>query len=209
MTGSRIARAIRWPLWSWRNLTVTAIAALVLLATLGRLTDGLGSAVASPAHPSPTQAGPTVPTPNPHTSTQTPTGSTTSPATSTTAAPSPAAKGSPVQVATGFVTAWATTHGGEQAWLAGMKPWATDKLISSLKGTNPAQVPATKVTGDAALTSTQPGAATVSVPTDGGRVAVGLVQASGTWRANTLAPDDAPPGAPTPPLDPNTTGSGS
>jgi hypothetical protein len=107
-----------------------------------------------------------------------------------------------------FVTAWTKTDRGDQAWMAGMKPWATDKLIASMTGTDPAQVPATKVTGDAALTKIRAGAATVSVPTDGGRIAVQLLQQGETWKANTLAPDDAPPGAPTPALGPTTAGSG-
>ncbi|MFC8503151.1 hypothetical protein ACFUC1_12380 [Pedococcus sp. NPDC057267] len=117
-------------------------------------------------------------------------------------------KGSPVQVATAFVSAWATTTAGEQAWLTGMKPWATPKLANSMNGTDPAQVPATKVTGDARLTATKGRTATVSVPTDGGRIAVGLVQVAGAWKADTLAPDDAPPGATTPSLDPSTVSSG-
>jgi hypothetical protein len=88
-------------------------------------------------------------------------------------------------VATAFVTAWATTGGGEDAWLASMRPWATADLVSSMSGTDPAQVPATKVTGDAALRATKADTATVSVPTDGGRIAVELVQQSGVWKATT------------------------
>ena len=209
MTWSGIARAARWPLWSWRNLAVTSIAALVLLAALGRLTDGLGAADASPTKTPMTPAGPTVPVPSPDTATPPTTGPASSLTPPTSAAPTATpAKDSPVRVATLFVTAWTKTGNGDQAWMAGMKPWATDKLIASMSGTDPAQVPATKVTGDAALTRTQAGAATVSVPTDGGRIAVQLLQQGGTWKANTLAPDDAPPGAPTPALGRTATGSG-
>ncbi|KRF28417.1 hypothetical protein ASG91_08135 [Phycicoccus sp. Soil802] len=111
-------------------------------------------------------------------------------------------------MATAFVTAWSTTTQGETPWLTGMKPWGTPSLISSLTGTDPAQVPATRVTGDAALKSVKGPTATVSVPTDGGRIAVDLVNQSGTWKADTLAPDDAPPGAPTPSLSPATASSG-
>jgi hypothetical protein len=53
---------------------------------------------------------------------------------------------SPVQVATSFVAAWATTTGGEAAWMAGMRPWASTTLMSSLTGTDPTQVPASRVT---------------------------------------------------------------
>ncbi|WP_157606058.1 hypothetical protein [Phycicoccus sp. Soil802] len=112
-----------------------------------------------------------------------------------------------MNVATALVTAWAKAGEGESQWLAGMKPWATAELVSSMTGTDPTQVPATKVTGDAALRAIMTETATVSVPTDGGRVAVELVKQSGTWKANSLAPDDAPPAAPTPALGPSTAGS--
>ena len=137
----------------------------------------------------------------------------TTPAESATASqsaitPSKVTTGSPVAVATAFVTAWSTTTHGEASWLASMKPWGTPSLLSSLTGTDPAQVPATRVTGDAALKSIKSTTATVSVPTDGGRIAVDLVSQGDMWKANTLAPDDAPPGAPTPSLSPATASSG-
>ena len=89
-----------------------------------------------------------------------------------------------------------------------MKPWATASLLTSLDGADPRQVPATRVTGDAALVKTTPTSATVSVPTDGGRINVTLVRTGGTWKANALAPDDAPPGAPTPSLVPGQSATG-
>lgn len=207
MNAAGVGRAVRWPLWSWRNLTVTAVLALVLLAALGRLTNEVGASAASAPRPPLTSPVPTVPA-----ATTTPSDPTT--AESVTASPgstTPAkvTAGSPVAVATAFVTAWSTTTHGEASWLASMKRWGTPSLLSSLTGTDPAQVPATRVTGDAALKSIKGTAATVSVPTDGGRIAVDLVNQSGTWKANTLAPDDAPPGAPTPSLSPATANSGS
>jgi hypothetical protein len=192
-------------LWSWRNLTITAVLVLALLAGLGRLTDGMTPAAASPAPPKTADASPTVPTPSPITTTQP---STSAPTTTASAPPPKISKGSPVEVATAFVTAWATTGSGEQAWLAGMRPWATPDLVESMAGTDPAQVPATKVTGDAALRATRGDSATVSVPTDGGRIAVELVRQAGAWKATTLAPDDAPPGAPTPSLGPAASSTG-
>ncbi|KRE56425.1 hypothetical protein ASG70_04725 [Phycicoccus sp. Soil748] len=111
-------------------------------------------------------------------------------------------------MATAFVTAWTHTAGGEGQWIEGMKPWATTRLTKSMEGADPTQVPATRVTGDAAIRTIATDRATVSVPTDGGRIAVGVVQQAGTWQADSLAPDDAPPGASTPALQPTTTGTG-
>lgn len=204
MKPSALSRAVRWPLWSWRNLTLTAVAALFLLALAGRLTSGVGASAATPA-PAPTTGVATVPSatsmsPPP----ASPTGTPTRLVGAARQAPPSADPGSPVQVAAAFVTAWATTTGGPGRWLSGMKPWATASLVSSLIGTNPAQVPATRLTGDPALKSTQGMTAAVSVPTDGGRVLVQLVDQGGGWKAAALAPDDAPPGAPTPSLGPAT-----
>ena len=207
MNAGGVGRAVRWPLWSWRNLTVTAVLALVLLAALGRLTNGVGASAAPASRPPLTASVPTVPAATTTLSDPTaPVESATASQSSTT--PTKATTGSPVAVATAFVTAWSTTTHGEASWRAAMKPWGTPSLLSSLTGTDPAQVPATRVTGDAALRSIKGATATVSVPTDGGRIAVDLVNQIGTWKANTLAPDDAPPGAPTPSLSPATASSG-
>ena len=207
MNAGGVGRAVRWPLWSWRNLTVTAVLALVLLAALGRLTNGVGASAAPAPRTSLTASVPTVPAAPATSSAPTTAGSVAASPSSTT--PAKVSAESPVAVATAFVTAWSTTTHGEASWLAAMKPWGTPSLLSSLTGTDPAQVPATRVTGDAALRSIKGATATVSVPTDGGRIAVDLVNQSGTWKANTLAPDDAPPGAPTPSLSPAAASSGS
>lgn len=208
MTGGGLGKAVRWPLWSWRNLTISAITVLALFAGLGRMTNGDGAPAASATTPrEATPASSAQATQPPATSaegTKSAPGATPT-STPTTAAPAPAkvSTSSPVEVATAFVTAWSNTDvGDESAWLTRMKPWASESLISSLSGTDPSQVPATRVTGDAALRSTRGASATVSVPTDGGRIAVAVVNARGRWRATTLAPDDAPPGAPTPTLGP-------
>jgi hypothetical protein len=201
LSPASLSRALRWPLWSWRNLAVTAATALLLLAGLGRLTNNhqVTAPTSGPVAAAPTtsSAAPTVPLP----ATTTPPAPSTTSTTGATITNADAAS-SPVRAATGFVTAWVHTTGGEAAWLAGMRPWATASLLASLTGTDPAQVPASAVVGDAALRATTGTTATVSVPTDGGRVAVAMVAAAGAWKANGIAPDDAPPAAPTPTPDP-------
>ena len=198
--------ALRWPLWSWRNLTISTVVVLALMALLGRLSDTGSPASAARTPAAEPQAAPTlsgqriVPAPSsPTTATAT-----------TEAAPSTgrATATSPVNVATGFVTAWSNTSNGHHAWVAAMKPWATPDLLASLQGTDPAQVPASRVTGDAALRSTSGTTAVVTVPTDGGRVAITLTKSGGRWHAAALAPDEAPPGAPTPSLGQGAAGTG-
>ena len=51
MNGIREVGWWRWPLWSWRNLAVTVIGAALLVAGVGRLSDGVGSEAAT-AEPS-------------------------------------------------------------------------------------------------------------------------------------------------------------
>lgn len=204
---SHLSRAIRWPLWSWRNLIVSLVLVLALLAALGRLTDQAGAVgagrQASAAAPSQSVVSPSPSAPATFQVSPSTPSSTTSPETSRIGGPA-----SPVFVASQFVAAWARSDRREQEWLAGMKPWATSQLVSSLTGTDPAQVPATKLTGEAALRASKGATATVVVPTDGGPVAIELTQASGRWRASALAPDDAPPAAATPDLESRTIGEG-
>src|SRR5690349_22556996 len=45
MSDRSLSRALRWPVWSWRNLGVTVAGVLLLGALVGRLTGG------SPEHP--------------------------------------------------------------------------------------------------------------------------------------------------------------
>ena len=210
MTGGGLGRAVRWPLWSWRNLTISAIVVLAFFAGLGRITNGDGAPAASATTPRETTPASSAPaTQPPDTSavgTKSPPAATPTSTSTSASAPVKVSTSSPVEVATAFVTAWSNTGvGDESAWLTRMKPWASESLISSLSGTDPSQVPATRVTGDAALKSTKGATATVSVPTDGGRISVVVVGAHGRWRAHTVAPDDAPPGAPTPTLGPAST----
>ena len=197
MAGMSVGRVVRWPLWSWRNLVITAVAVLALLALMGRVTDRPSAAAASDTSAPPVASAPGAPPTTSTTRSVAGPGSSPAPAADASA---PANPGSPVEVATAFVGAWAHPNLGGAEWLAGMKPWATTTLLSSMTGTDPTQVPATKITGDAALRASKGVTATVSVPTDGGRIVVELVRAGGRWRVDTLSPDDAPPGAPTPSL---------
>lgn len=195
-----LSRAVRWPLWSWRNLTVSAVALLALLAFVGNLTDGSSSASTSGAAPGGTATAPTAP------STPASTATTVSPSATGTPAPptasSTVAQGSATAVAGAFVAAWAQPDAAEAAWLEAMRPWATPKLLASFAGADPRQVPATRLTGDPALARTTASAATVTVPTDGGTVEVSLERSGAAWRAGAIAPADAPPGAETPSLGP-------
>lgn len=197
-----LGRALRWPLWSWRNLSITAVLMLALLAVVGRATDGQASTrpaaapVAPPTSASTQRTISASPSPRPTTTTST----------SAPSASSPVTKQSATAVASAFVRAWSSDGGSRDAWYAAMERWASPELLRSLASTDPEQVPADRVTGDAQLVSSAKTSATVLVPTDGGEVLVTLSASDGGWKARDIAPADAPPAAETPSLTRTTPG---
>ena len=211
---ARLERWIRWPLWSWRNLTVTTVALLAIFTAIGRLTTTADLGAERP----PRNTVATVPTASP---TETP----ASPAPATTAAPGTSAQASPgqpgrpvapqpgsrtpVEVAALFATAWAQPSASQATWLSDLEPLATPEFLASLRTVDPARVPASKVLDSGSLTSSGDQRATVRVATDAGGMTVTLVVVqSGKWLVADIAPADQPPGATTPPLSPSPTGRG-
>ncbi|HEX8973316.1 hypothetical protein [Oryzihumus sp.] len=79
--------------------------------------------------------------------------------------------------------------------------------MKTLSSTDPAQVPASTVTGEAKLLRTTVTSEVVEVPTNGGPVAVTLHAAGGRWKVTDIEPADQPQAAPTPAL--TMSGSGS
>jgi hypothetical protein len=200
------SNVLRWPLWSWRNLSVTVAAVLLVLFGVGRIIEPSKVTLSTP-HVSRISA---TPTPSPSlasgpsaaASPQVP-----APVPSTTAATS-AASGVPAnqsvtRVATAFAQAWSSSGRSQQEWTRGIQPFVTPALAVGLAQTDPARVPATKVTGEAVLLAASATSAQVKVPTDGGSIVVTLSRASsGPWRVSDVAPAGQPPGAPMPDLHP-------
>ena len=109
------------------------------------------------------------------------------------------------RVATAFALAWSSSSRSQLEWTRGIQPFVTPALAAGLAQTDPARVPATKVTGEAMLLTASATFAQVRVPTDGGSIVVTLNRvASGPWRVSDVAPAGQPPGAPTPDLHPAT-----
>lgn len=146
---SRLQRLIEWPLWSWRHLVVSVAALLVVLSLVGKATNFLtprptpASVAATPLAPIPSPSllvtPMTVPVP------------VSAPKATATGAGAPAssgaAKNNPCQeVATGFMNAWVRTGLTPAEWLGGMRPLARPEFMTQLSHTDPARVPASKVT---------------------------------------------------------------
>ncbi|NMM35225.1 MAG: hypothetical protein HHJ13_14765 [Phycicoccus sp.] len=197
---------LRWPLWSWRNLSITAAALLLVLYGLGRVI-GPAKITLTAGHVPLVTVGPTPSEPSPSVSSSAPSSSGAATASGTTL-PTSAASGaggseSVTRVATAFAKAWSSSGRSQQEWTRGIQPFVTPALAAGLAQTDPARVPATRVTGEAVLLTTSATFAQVRLPTDGGSIVVSLSRAgSGPWRVSDVAPAGQPPGAPTPDLHP-------
>ncbi|WP_347354619.1 hypothetical protein [Intrasporangium sp.] len=194
-----ITRLLRWPLWSWRNLTITAAVLLAALAGIGRIgaalqPDQAPSASTQPATVMPS-AGPAAsspPSPAPATSTATPASTPTE-----TVAAQPASDCA--RAAEAFLRAWARPTLAAPAWLAGLRPYAAASLLADLATTDPSRVPAARVLTDPQPVHDKPGAS-FRVVTDAGPVLLHTVTAHGECLVEQVEPDDDVPGAPTPRL---------
>jgi len=88
-----------------------------------------------------------------------------------------------------FVAAWASTSGvTPQQWLDGLAPLTTPRFLDRLATVDLANVPATTVTGPAAVVHVDDQFASVLVPTDSGNVDVALVAVPPVWQVTGLEP---------------------
>lgn len=203
----QVSTVLRWPLWSWRNLSVTFAAVLLVLYGMGHVIQPAKITLSTVHVPRET--------PSPVPSASSPSGppaAASSPVPATvpsTTKPTSAVSGTPSNesvtgLAAAFAQAWSSSSRSQQEWTHGIQPFVTPALAAGLAKTDPARVPATKVTGEAVLLTASATSAQVRVPTDGGSIVVTLklAAASGPWQVFDVAPAGQPPAAPTPDLNP-------
>lgn len=188
-----------WPLRSPRHLAVTAVTVTALAvgvtvaaaavtpdpappAAMPSTTPLPGGAAwstttASPLASSPTSAAPTT------------TANSTAPtAPSTSAPPSSTAQSGTARaviVAREFMARWVNHPAGmtSKEWVAQLTPFVVPEAVVVLESVDPANIPATQVTGQPVVTAESPSLVEVDVPTDGGVLhLVVLAQPDGTWR---------------------------
>jgi hypothetical protein len=106
----------------------------------------------------------------------------------------PASEQSAIAQATAAVTAFARPDLDPEAWWDGLAPLLSPAALEAYAGTDPAEVPASAVTG-AAWPGESPSSylATVFVPTDAGEYAVLLVREGGgtPWLVERISPVQA------------------
>jgi hypothetical protein len=187
-----------WPLRSGRNLAVTVVVAVTLGGGVAALAAAVGG---SPAHrlgsqpATPTAGGPLAPTiafqPPATPTAATPTSSAPLTTGTTPAVPPPSPTPAPSgpaaakAVAGEFMARWVQHPAGmtSRQWVEQLRPYVVPEYVVELASVDPANVPATAVTGPAAVVSATATVVEVNVPTDGGVVhLVVLAQHDGTWR---------------------------
>lgn len=104
------------------------------------------------------------------------------------APPAPAA----VDAATGYVQAWARPTLPRAAWYSQLTPLVVAEYGQLLADTDPANVPATAVTGAPRVVSASTATVVVDVPTDAGPIRVSVVNRDGGWLVATVSPASEP-----------------
>ncbi|MGI8816280.1 MAG: hypothetical protein ACR2G2_13660 [Pseudonocardia sp.] len=86
--------------------------------------------------------------------------------------------------ATRWTQAWAKHPKGTttDSWLKGLRPWTTEEYLGVLETVDPANVPATRVTGSARAVSVSPKSVRIEVPTDALTVLVLVTDTGNEWR---------------------------
>jgi hypothetical protein len=88
----------------------------------------------------------------------------------------------PGTVATTFLKAWLThTAVTPDQWRAGFAKYATPALRDKLKGTDPAGVPAERMTGSVVLQNRGAAYVEAAIPVDSGTVRLRLLATNGRW----------------------------
>lgn len=96
-----------------------------------------------------------------------------------------------VQAATATMTAFAQPGADHDTWWAGLREHVTPESAPDLVLVDPANIPASRVTGDGRIAAnTSAAVATVVVPTDSGDWTLVMVRASGAdpWLADRITP---------------------
>jgi hypothetical protein len=185
--------------WSPRHLTTTVLVSAAVItagAVAGAQLHGHHPAAGAPAPRTSSPVPGVSATTNPATSMPSSAGASTStaassssplPASSTTL-PSAGSTDAALAVGTAFVMHWVRPAPGviAEQWLAAVTPYVMPESVVELRSVDPANIPATRVTGPAVTTATSPSVVQATVPTDAGAITVVVVQQpTGQWLVRT------------------------
>ncbi|OXM68594.1 MULTISPECIES: hypothetical protein [Amycolatopsis] len=171
-----------FPLRSPAHLVGTAVAVIVLIVAIGIVVPQLLG--------NPNRSGPTPVRIQDPGAGSSPTSAGSSPAPMSTrltapllqptsAAPDPAA----LRIAKQWATAWATHPDGitNAQWLDGLRPLTTEEYLPEMSTVDPANIPATRVTGEPTVTKSYTSSVEVLVPTDGPKLSITVAKTPSGW----------------------------
>jgi hypothetical protein len=174
-----------WPLRSPRHLMGTLVFLAILVTALGIVLPkvvGKPQAKASPTTGTTTSVTATTPpgAAAPVPTSNLPTRLSAPLATPTTAAPN----GDAVRVAKDWAAAWVDHPAGitSEQWLAKLKPFTTEEYLPVMGSVDPANIPATKVTGEPVVGTSYTSSVQLTIPTDGPKLAITVVNTNAGWR---------------------------
>ena len=178
----------QWPLRSPLRLAVVVVVLLALVGGAVYVGNKLGGSarsggmLAGGAPPSATGS----PSGTGTAAAPTPTALAPLPALTPEQLPVSAAPAEALSTARSWAAAWVNHPDGttNEQWVAGMRAYTTDEYLGVLSAVDPANVPASRVTGSPRATRVAPRSVQVEVPTDTVRLSVLVVDTDGGWRVS-------------------------
>lgn len=172
----------QWPLRSPARLAVTSVLVVALVVGAGIALGGLGAGGGS-ASSRPAAGGPATtarPAPGAPTQTALP----PVPELTPTTLPVSRAPAAAMDVARRWSAAWLRPRPGvsTQQWLDGLRPYTSEEYLGVLAAVDPANIPATRLTGAPRPVRVSPRSLQVEVPTDAVTLLVLVVDTEQGWR---------------------------
>jgi hypothetical protein len=89
-----------------------------------------------------------------------------------------------LKIADSWGKAWVHHPAGTTTdkWLDGLKPYTTEEYLVEMSTVDPANIPATKVTGPPVPKQSYTSSVTANLPTDGGTIAITVIDTPQGWR---------------------------
>lgn len=89
-----------------------------------------------------------------------------------------------LEVATAWGKAWVDHPEGTTTdkWIDGLRPYTTEEYLVEMSTVDPANIPATKVTGPPVPKQSYTSSVTANLPTDGGTIAITVIDTPQGWR---------------------------
>ncbi len=174
-----------WPLRSPRHLMGALVFLAILVTALGIVLPKVVGKPQARAAPPTYRATISSTAPSPGLAAPGPTSNLPTRLSTPLATPTPTTpNGDAIRVAKDWAAAWVNHPAGitSAQWLAQLKPFTTDEYLPVMSTVDPANIPATKVTGEPVVGTAYPKSLQLTIPTDGPKLAITVVSTNAGWR---------------------------